>query len=462
MPVATSYTRVFDFEKLPLDLLPCILSFVTERRDRYSACLVNRVFRWIATPLLYSSVNAKVAKTGRLVHPSATLLKRPDLAEAVLSVQEDRSFFSSTDHPKALQLYVNLRAASWFDDRLHDFDATALVKFLSILKTLPHLEQLRIRSRTELPAAAWSELRQFCSLKSISIWTFDGPPVGLQGWADKMAPNLVKLELWRCAGLPPTLLLSGFMGMPHLRELGIKGVAAGFLPTLLSYLPNLIALDTDYLPSTMRTPPSQPLPSLKRLTVRLNAVRTIEWADWRFLVYLISPTDKAPSSLTEIVIDGNALHGISIGSVHSRWVFEVAERQKRLGKISLERFSVQSVEIATQELQHVFEAFPGIKELRCTLASKELKTIKEILARARHLKFLQIKFYHTMALTAEPVKPKFTIEDAREMMSGTQLRTVIVNNATYTGRWILLPNGETSLETTEELDDTHAENSKHH
>lgn len=126
------------------------------------------------------------------------------------------SFFSSTDHPKALQLYVNLRAAyvhhtvqlniqsphslvlpsSWFDDRLHDFDATALVKFLSILKTLPHLEQLRIRSRTELPAAAWSELRQFCSLKSISIWTFDGPPVGLQGWADKMAPNLVKLELW--------------------------------------------------------------------------------------------------------------------------------------------------------------------------------------------------------------------------------------------------------------------------
>lgn len=192
-------------------------------------------------------------------------------------------------------------------------------------------------------------------------------------------PRFYSVDLWVCRTSESSVLkvrsastAQSLQSLKYWHPPLFVGVAAGFLPTLLSYLPNLIALDTDYLPSTMRTPPSQPLPSLKRLTVRLNAVRTIEWADWRFLVYLISPTDKAPSSLTEIVIDGNALHGISIGSVHSRWVFEVAERQKRLGKISLERFSVQSVEIATQELQHVFEAFPGIKELRCTLASKEL------------------------------------------------------------------------------------------
>jgi hypothetical protein len=458
------YSQAFNFKDLPLDILPCILSFMTDRRDCYAACLVNRTFNHIATPLLYDSIDATTSKTGELVHPSSTLLNRPELATFVHQVQEDRSFIMSTDFPKALRLCVNLRSASWFDDGPSDFNASALVTFLSIMRDLPHVEELRIRSRTELPAYAWEELRQLCGLKSVSIWTLEGPPPILQGWVENMAGSLTKLELGRCAGVPPTLLIGVCMRLPLLQELTIKGVSSGSLATLISYLPNLTSLDTDLIHSSVMRKPPQPLPSLTKLNVRLSLIKTLEKDDWWNMMSILSPTRDSASSLVELALDSKSVTWGTVSRLWPPWIMELGERQRRVpgGQAVLEKLLIECVELSVDSVELIVTNFPALKELRCTVASSDLASMKTVFSRAQGLSVLQMNFHQVFVVTAERQRPTFTIEDAREMMQSSLLRLLIVGGITYQGQWALTPSGGVVLNITEERAGSRPVETKNH
>ena len=62
------------------------------------------------------------------------------------------------------------------------------------------------------------------------------------------------------------------MKLPLLRQLKLKGVPSPAIPAIMGCLPNLVALDTEYLGSGNYRVPSTPLPALEQLTVRTGSV----------------------------------------------------------------------------------------------------------------------------------------------------------------------------------------------
>ncbi|KAF6746781.1 hypothetical protein DFP72DRAFT_621600 [Ephemerocybe angulata] len=133
----------------------------------------------------------------------------------------------------------------------------ALVAFLDVIKTLPHpLEELNIRTHNEPAPEVWEEVYKLEGLKRVSIWCMEGPPRVLQGWCEKLGPTLESLELGRCAGVPPTILIAVLLHLPHLRELRLKGAPASVITGVLAVLPKLKVLDTEYLPSFGRARPA--------------------------------------------------------------------------------------------------------------------------------------------------------------------------------------------------------------
>lgn len=100
-------------EYLPLDVLPLILEHLTDRRDLHTCAQLSKAFHHAATPLLYRTLDVRVTEYNKLkvsayhfccrrrlliecivqrpevVHPSATILKRPEYAKYVRHVREN-------------------------------------------------------------------------------------------------------------------------------------------------------------------------------------------------------------------------------------------------------------------------------------------------------------------------------------------------------------------------------------
>lgn len=188
----------------------------------------------------------------------------------------------------ALRLCTNLVSAEYIDDT--DVPFLGFWPILQVLLTLP-LKELVIRTHHDVGEDAWALLNKMKGIRRLSVWSLNsGPPRVLQGWADELSSTLTQLELgvrsfkpfrgdsclsthWqRCAGVPPTILISVFMKLPLLRELKLKGVPSAAIPAIMGSLPNLTALDTEYSGSGNYHLPSTPLPALEQLTVRTGSV----------------------------------------------------------------------------------------------------------------------------------------------------------------------------------------------
>lgn len=266
------------FSDLPLDVLHPILAHLSDRRDWHTCALVNTSFNQVSTPLLYQKLDSRV-KNSKLYHPSQTILHRPELAKYVRHATETGAIHFTYRHTQptitrdtvhALSLCTNLHSLTWTDDcastnyvifslpnfarptRQHELsEQHPLLSLLSAIKSSQApLRELVIRSNSDLGSHVWSELSHWTGLTKIAVWCMDGQPRVLQGWAGKeLGRTLRKLELARCAGVPPTIIISVLSQLPLLQELHIKGVQASSVLTILTLLPDLQTLDTEYLNS---------------------------------------------------------------------------------------------------------------------------------------------------------------------------------------------------------------------
>lgn len=244
----------------------------------------------------------------RIIHPAQTLLAKPQLAHFVLRMHENGAPHCHCSLPtlprkRALgdQYVEAMNGSHVFDEALEALALCTNLReyvisgsrpiredhFLSFLKAVREhktLRSLTVRTPGVISETVWSLMTKFTDLTSVAIWCMEGPPRFLQGWSPTLAPTLTHLELGRAAGVPATLLISSLSALSRLESLRIRGMQGSAMPTLLSRLPSLRILDTDYISGGLsRWQPMLPAPRLRELTVRAgslphdDAPRLWEW-----------------------------------------------------------------------------------------------------------------------------------------------------------------------------------------
>ncbi|KAG7091203.1 hypothetical protein E1B28_010255 [Marasmius oreades] len=454
-------------QELPFDLLPPILVQLSDRRDLHACALVSKAFNRVTTPLLYHTLDSRVISKHLIHHPSATLKEKPHLAQYVRHVTETGSVHRglmprypniTQDTLAALSSCSNLHSMTWIDDT--STTGPILLVFLAVLRKLP-LRSLTIRTHSDIGEKVWQELITFTGLEKVSIWCMEGPPRVLQGWSTALGKTLTHLELGRCAGVPPTILITVISHLPLLRDLRLKGAPASSIWHILSYLPQLRSLDTEYLGGggtsgnfrrTQSLPvPGQsahlqkqpPLPTLRNLIVRATTVDQKIWSWIRELVpnpgleslkiHAFTLFDNSMMSYVE------SITGSGHATIPRMFILDMA----LVHRDTLKRFEVAGAGLMTLgDLDCLTGVFPKLEVLGCNVASRDANSIKQSIRSARNLMTLmaQIRWIpdHTGAVSQHQWTC-FTIDDARDLMLRTEdsrLRTIGVGSLLYVGRWI--------------------------
>ncbi|TFK45070.1 hypothetical protein BDQ12DRAFT_621679 [Crucibulum laeve] len=464
----------FDPQNLPTDLLPPILAQLTDRRDWHACALVSKVFNRVASPLLYRTLDSRIVSKSLVHHPSTTLIKRPDLALHVRHVTETGAIHRgllpyhrdiTANTLQALSLCHNLRSMTWVDDSTTT--DSILLAFLEVVRLLP-MRELTIRTHSDLGETVWSQLVGLTGLRKISIWCMEGPPRVLQGWSGRLGSTLTHLELGRCAGVPPTILITVLSQLPLLKDLRLKGAPASAIPTILTFLPNLQSLDTEYhissphaasapaprpffpaSPDSSSTyPPIPRVPALKHLTLRTSSIDVMGPQKlWSWILSLV-PLPGLCSF---------RLHCFTINEGHTiiprMFILDLA----RIHSNTLRSFDVGEAQMTLNDVECLCSKFKEIEEIGCSVSTSDVASIKSAIVNGKNLRKLTLQVQWPTALYATGdrwsggfsadrwshkryQKPKFALEDATDMMlrfEGSKLRVLAVGNVVYTGKWIL-------------------------
>ncbi|KAH7921451.1 hypothetical protein BV22DRAFT_1072325 [Leucogyrophana mollusca] len=378
---------MFSPENVPLDVLQPILDHLSDRRDLNASALVSRNFNRAATPLLYRTLDSRILKNNVLVHPSATLLKRPQLAHYVRHVTETgavqrlRQYNPALTHDvtAALRLCTNLESATWIDDT--ETPEANFLPVLQVLRTLP-LRALTIRTQYDVGEAAWEILNGITGLRYLSVWSLEwGPPRVLQGWAETLGSTLTHLELGRCAGVPATLLISVFMSLPHLLDLRLKGAPSPAIPAILACLPALVALDTEYLGSGNYRPPLTPLPRLSRLTIRTSSVDVQGpqrlWSWTRALV-------PHQATLRSFCLNAFSVQGQT--AISRPFLVDIVRAHGE----TMREWAVGTTQMTLESIAYLCKECPELETLVCSVASPSVAMIAEATAHAQNLRTLKL------------------------------------------------------------------------
>ncbi|KAJ3748535.1 hypothetical protein DFH05DRAFT_1520130 [Lentinula detonsa] len=458
-------------QDLPFDLIQPILEHLTDRTDWNSCCLVSKSFNKVAIPLLYQTLDSRIITQSKsrnshidsnnsnpiLYHPATTLLSRPSLANHVRHVTETgavhrailpRYATITDDALKALALCTNLRSFTWMDDTMYGPGTGSLVlagsgniatkapgvfltRFVDIVRGNPigghsplSLRSLTIRTHFDLGSSVWDSLNTLSGLTRVSVWSMDGPPRVLQGgWSLALGSTLEELELGRCAGVPPTILVTVISHLPLLRSLRLKGVASNSILDLLTYLPLLDNLDVEYLPSRTRLHPRDQarlfmLPSLKTLTVRSNsridAFDPLKLYDWirllasneglqAFKLHAFSlslpPTSPAPSFSAPksylFIPNASSYKTFSFRDlgqtlVPRGFILDLA----RLHSASLRRWeAAEGGVMMISDVECLCVSFPQLKVLDCAVGLEDVDSIYHAIRSAHNLTTLKLHIH---------------------------------------------------------------------
>ena len=163
----------------------------------------------------------------------------------------------------------------------------------------------------------------------------------------------------RCAGVPATVLVTVLAHLKHLKTLRLKGAPSNSIPELLSALPSLTALDTEYHGPGISKLHSEPLASLRELTVRASSVDLMGPHQlWPWIRRLIPRpslevfTLDTFSTLGEMSMPRNFLVGLA--QMHGR---------------TMRGFMVDTVKITIEELELLCTQFPRLESLSCSVVT---------------------------------------------------------------------------------------------
>ena len=152
--------------------------------------------------------------------------------------------------------------------------------------------------------------------------------------------------------------------LPRLRDLRLKGVSSGVIPEILTSLPALVALDTEYLRRGLLSSwyRDAPLPLLQQLTVRTSSVDLQGPVElWAWLSVLTS----RPS------LESFTLHAFSTAgqtSIPRGFLLSLAQRHAD----TLRQFLVNMTQLTLEDVQCLCELFPHLEELSCAVASPDV------------------------------------------------------------------------------------------
>ncbi|KAJ3564233.1 hypothetical protein NP233_g8428 [Leucocoprinus birnbaumii] len=492
-PSRSFYRTPLLTDELPLDILPLILEGLSSRQDFHACTLVNKTFNRVATPLLYQRhpMRALIVHLGHsdlpfkppkgklqgeiafvleaelhtpsssmlsehlpcspkgvnevspLHHPASTLLKRPQLAKYVRHITETGSVHRNlrSRYPtmmdtilRALTLCINLRSLTWTDDS-STTDDTLLSLIEAIRKHKHPLEKLTIRTHSDLGAEVWEQLNTLTGLRSISLWCMEGPPRVLQGWSEPLGPTLTHLELG----------VSVFPCPPA------ECAPATSIPTILTCLPNLRVLDTEYLPSFREPKVQSPdqMPVLASLTVRTNTIDT-SGKLWSWIKDIIPNPGLERFKLHAFTMTGEIRSGSGAGTMVPRmFLLDLA----KVHGDCLREFDIGNVELTMTDVRCVKASFQKLELLACAVAVPDVSAIHLMIQGAQNLHTF-IFDVHWIPYAAQFgitfIRPSrvasnggmtFTIEDAVDMMhtpENPNLRTIGIGKQQFVGKWVLV------------------------
>ncbi|KAG6880015.1 hypothetical protein C0992_007812 [Termitomyces sp. T32_za158] len=327
-----------------------------------------------------------------ILHPSSTILQRPELARYVRHVTEIGKFHSisatgryttasRTVHRdllsdqgditentlKALALCVNLEAMTWVDDG--PTTEFTFLPFLAVIRAHP-LRELSIRTHSDLG----TELKE-------------------------------------------------------LRVLRLKGAPAHTIPTILSHLVHLHSLDTEYPgscvshpPGAVDTPPSN-LPTLRQLTVRTSAMNRFgPQALWRWILGIIPKPGLETLDLLAFTIDSG------FSEVPRIFILDLA----RIHGSTLKHFSIGEAQLTLGDIACVCAKFSQLETLVCATASLDIESVMESVAGAKNLETLslQVQWIPSGRKDAR----QFTLGHARDLMlraEDSKLREITIGPRIY-------------------------------
>lgn len=327
---------------------------------------------------------------------------------------------------KVLALCTSLKSLTWSDDS--QSRGYALVAFL---KALPApLEELNIRTHNDPAQEVWDEVHKLTGLKKVTIWCMEGPPRVLQGWSERLGPTLTTLELGRCAGVPPTILVAVMMHLPHITSLRLKGASSAAITSVVPLLPKLETLDTEYLPSLGRSrpSPSSVFPQLRSLTIRASS-GDYEGPEklWKWILSLV----PGPTPSLEVF----NLHSFIMNVMGKGRVMVPGQFVGGLCRLhgeTLKAVDMGDAHVLLRDIQALGEMCPKMEILVCGVVIRKLEEVKQAIASASNLRSLtlQADWIYGDGPTTDP----FGIENARDWMlrsEDSKLRYISVNDVNY-------------------------------
>jgi hypothetical protein len=151
--------------------------------------------------------------------------------------------------------------------------------------------------------------------------------------------------------------------LPCLRDLRLKGAPSSAIPDILTLLPALVVLDTEYLRPRILCPLDRdaPFPLLQRLTVRTSSVDLQGPVQlWSWLCTLTPRPSLESFTLYAFSTAGPT-------SIPRGFLFSLARRHAD----TLRQFLVNMTQLTLEDVQCVCELFPHLEELSCAVATHD-------------------------------------------------------------------------------------------
>lgn len=163
--------------------------------------------------------------------------------------------------------------------------------------------------------------------------------------------------------MPATILIAVLSQLSRLRDLRLKGAPSSAIPDILTSLPALVALDTEYLRPCPPRPLDRdaPLPLLRRLTVRTSSVDLQGPAQlWSWLCALTPRPSLETFTLNTFSTAGQT-------NIPRGFLLSLARRHAD----TLRKFLVNMTQLTLEDVRCVCELFPLLEELSCAVASHD-------------------------------------------------------------------------------------------
>jgi hypothetical protein len=158
------------------------------------------------------------------------------------------------------------------------------------------------------------------------------------------------------------VLVSVLSQVPLLRELRLRGAPSAAIPTLLTYLPNLVTLDIEFLGSGIYRSSNMPLPRLRDLTVRTSSMDSMGPQKlWMWILQLLPYPSLETFTLNSFSVQGHII-------IPRGFLMDLASKHKA----TLREFTVNMTQLTLEDIKYLCKMFPQLELLACSVASPHM------------------------------------------------------------------------------------------